>query len=131
VIGQATTIGRVGGSEATEDDSESGADTTASTSSNPETNLSTTNSTETSLESSTTPPEVQSPVLGQTDANSLHQVIESRTYKVFHRFGQAKFAYCGSILGSNKFTLLPQLPLKIMLNLKLVKIGTKIIILVC
>ena len=71
MIGQATTIGRVGGSEATEDDSESAADTTAS---NAET-------TETSLESSNTPPEVQSPVLGQTDANSLHQVIQSRTLK--------------------------------------------------
>jgi len=29
---------------------------------------------------------------------------------------QAKFAYGGSILGSIQFTLLPQLPLKIMLD---------------
>jgi len=36
-------------------------------------------------------------------------------YYVFHRFGQAKFADGGSILGSNKFT---QLPSKKMLDLK-------------
>jgi len=38
----------------------------------------------------------------------------------------AKFAYGGSILGS---TLLPQLPPKMMLDLKVVKINLKIIIL--
>jgi len=45
---------------------------------------------------------------------------------VFHRFKQAKFAYSGSILGSSQFTLLPQLPLKTMLILKVVKIDSKI-----
>ena len=40
----------------------------------------------------------------------------------FHRFGQAKFAYGGSILGSSQYTLLPQLPLKMMLNLSVVQI---------
>jgi len=44
-------------------------------------------------------------------------------------FWQAKFAYGGSILGSSQFTLLPQLPQKMMLDLKVVKIDTKIIIL--
>jgi len=39
-------------------------------------------------------------------------------YRAFHRFGQAKFAYGGSILSSKQFTLLPQLPLKTMLDLK-------------
>jgi len=39
-------------------------------------------------------------------------------YGGFHGFGQAKFAYAGSILGSSQFTLLPKLPLKTMLNLK-------------
>jgi len=29
----------------------------------------------------------------------------SGTYKAFHRFGQAKFAYGGWILGSSQFTL--------------------------
>jgi len=49
-------------------------------------------------------------------------------YRVFHRFGQAKFAFGGSILGSNQITLLPQVPLKMMLNSKVVKIDSKIII---
>jgi hypothetical protein len=44
---------------------------------------------------------------------------------VFHGFGQAKFAYGGSILGSSQFTLLPQLPLKMMLGLKVVKFDKK------
>jgi len=42
-------------------------------------------------------------------------------------FGHAKFAYGGSILGSSQFTLLPQLPPKTMLDLKVVKIDLKII----
>ncbi len=41
-------------------------------------------------------------------------------------FGQAKFAFCGSILGSSQFTILPQLALKTMLSLKVVKIDTKL-----
>jgi hypothetical protein len=39
-------------------------------------------------------------------------------YRAFHGFGKAKFAYGGSILGSSQFTLLPQLPLKVMLGKK-------------
>jgi len=42
-------------------------------------------------------------------------------YRLIHGFGRAKFAYSGSILGSSQFTLLPQLPVKMMLNLKVVK----------
>jgi len=34
------------------------------------------------------------------------------TYRAFHGFGQAKFAYGDSILGASQFTLIPQLPLK-------------------
>jgi len=49
------------------------------------------------------------------------------TYKAFYGFGQAKFAYCGSSLGSSQFTL-PQLPTKTILNLKVVKIDSKIVI---
>ncbi len=51
---------------------------------------------------------------------------EPKSYKAFHRFGQAKLAYSGSILGSSQFTLLPQLPPKMMLDLKVVKIDSKI-----
>jgi hypothetical protein len=40
---------------------------------------------------------------------------------VFHGFGQAKFLDGGSVLGSSQFTLLPQMPLKMMLALKVVK----------
>ncbi len=47
-------------------------------------------------------------------------------YRAFHRFGQAKFANGGSILGSSQFTLLPQLPLRMMLSLKVVRIDSKI-----
>jgi len=36
-------------------------------------------------------------------------------------FGQAKFSQGGSVLGSSQFSLLPKLPLKMMLNLKVVK----------
>jgi len=48
------------------------------------------------------------------------------TYIVFHRFGQAKFAEGGSILGSSQLSLLSKLPLKMTLELKWVKINMKI-----
>jgi len=43
----------------------------------------------------------------------------------FHRFGQAKFADGGSILGLRQLSLLSELPLKMMINLKVVKINSK------
>ncbi len=49
-------------------------------------------------------------------------------YRVFHGLGQAKFAYGSFILGSSHFILLPQLPLKMMLVIKVDKIDSKIII---
>ncbi len=48
--------------------------------------------------------------------------VKTYDYRAFRRFGQAKFAYGGSILSSSQFTLLPQLPLKTTLNLKVVQI---------
>jgi len=45
--------------------------------------------------------------------------------RVFHGFVQAKFAYSGLILGSIQFTQLSQLPLKMMLDLKVVKTDSK------
>ncbi len=51
--------------------------------------------------------------------------LDTYSYRVFHGFGQAKFAYGCSILSSSQFT---QLPLKTMLNLKVVKINSKVII---
>ena len=47
-------------------------------------------------------------------------------YRAFRRFGQAKFAYGGPVLGSSQFLLLPQLPQKITLVSKVVKMGSKI-----
>jgi len=55
-------------------------------------------------------------------------MIEVILYRAFHGFGQAKFACSGLTLSSSQFTLLPQLPLKPMLDLKVVKIDSKIII---
>ncbi len=43
-------------------------------------------------------------------------------YRAFHRFGQAKFVHCGLVSGSSQLTLLPQLPLKITFNSKVIKI---------
>jgi len=40
--------------------------------------------------------------------------------------GQAKFSDGGSVLGSSQFSILPQLPQKMMLGLKGVKIDSKI-----
>ena len=50
------------------------------------------------------------------------------TNRAFHRFGQAKFAYGGLVLGSSQFSVLPQLPHKMMLASKVVKTDSKIII---
>jgi len=44
------------------------------------------------------------------------------------RFWQAEIAYGGSILGLSQITLMPQLPLETILDLKVIKMGTKIII---
>jgi len=48
---------------------------------------------------------------------------------VFHGFGQTKFADGGLILGLSKLSLLSELLPKMMLDLKVVKIDSKIIIL--
>ena len=52
-------------------------------------------------------------------------------YKAFHRFGQAKIAYGGLVLGSSQFSLLSRLPQIMMLASKGVKIDLKIIIWLC
>jgi len=49
----------------------------------------------------------------------LHRVESLVTLnREFHGFGQAKFVKGGLISGLNQFTLLPQLPLKIMPDFK-------------
>jgi len=49
-------------------------------------------------------------------------------YSVFQGFSKAKSANGGSILSSNQFLILPQLPQKIKLASKVVKVDSKIII---
>jgi len=41
-------------------------------------------------------------------------------YRVFHRFGHAKFPDDGSIIDSSQFSILPQLPPKMLLDSKVV-----------
>ncbi len=51
-------------------------------------------------------------------------------YRMFRRFWQSKFAYgCNGCL--SQYTLLPQLPLKIMLSIKVFKIVSNIINSIC
>jgi len=52
----------------------------------------------------------------------------STSYREFHGFGQAKFSDGGSVLVSSQFSIAPQLPSKIQLDSKVVKIDPKIII---
>jgi hypothetical protein len=47
-------------------------------------------------------------------------------YRAFHGFGKAKFSDGGLILSSSQFSILSQLPQKIMLALKVAKINSKI-----
>ena len=53
------------------------------------------------------------------------------TYRAFHRFGQAKIANGDLVLGSSRFSVLPQLSQKMTLASKVVKIYSKIVILLC
>ncbi len=57
----------------------------------------------------------------------LSTKINKEIYRAFHRFGQVKYPDGGSILGSSQYSKL-QLPPKIQLNSKGVKIDQKIII---
>jgi hypothetical protein len=65
--------------------------------------------------------------LSQTKYSFHYKVLKNilllQIYRAFHRFGQAKFADGGSILGSSQFTSL--LPLKIMPVLNVVKNDSK------
>ncbi len=56
------------------------------------------------------------------------QSVAYKSYRVFHGFWQAKFSDGGSVLGSSQFLILPQLPPKILLDSKVLKINPKIII---
>jgi len=49
-----------------------------------------------------------------------------KSNRALHRLGQTKFADGGLIFGSKKFSQLPHLPLKTVLNFKNIKIDSKI-----
>ncbi len=58
----------------------------------------------------------------------LKQKKEFSFYSVFQGFSEARFAYGGSILSSSQFLILFQLPQKMKLKSKVVKIDPKIIV---
>ncbi len=47
-------------------------------------------------------------------------------YRAFHGFGQTNFPDGGLVISLSQFSILPQLPPKIMLDTKVVKIDPKI-----
>jgi hypothetical protein len=59
----------------------------------------------------------------------LKKLNRTLTYSVFQGFSKAKSGNGGSILSSSQFLILPQLPQKIKLASKVVKVDSKIIIL--
>jgi len=65
--------------------------------------------------------------------NATHLVLKnvyhrSALSRAFHGFGQAKFPDDGSVLSSSQFSVLPLMPPKILIDPKVVKINSKIII---
>jgi hypothetical protein len=61
--------------------------------------------------------------------NTNLKIKSTYSYSVFQGFSLAKFAYGGSILSSSQFLILPQLPQKMKLKSKVVKIDPKITVL--
>jgi hypothetical protein len=57
----------------------------------------------------------------------LGQILKN-TYSLFQGFSKAKSAIGGSILSLSQFLILPQLPQKIKLASRVVKVDSKIII---
>jgi hypothetical protein len=55
-------------------------------------------------------------------------LVDYEGYSVFQGFSNAESANGGSILSSSQFSILPQLPQKIKLASKVVKVDSKIII---
>jgi hypothetical protein len=61
-------------------------------------------------------------------ATQIYHGQNVHEYSVFQGFRQAKFANGGSILSSSQFLILPQLPQKMKLASKVVKINPIIIV---
>ena len=66
--------------------------------------------------------------LSQFNETCASEIKFSSFYSVFQGFSKAKSANGGSILSSSQFLLLPQLPKKMELALKVVKVDSKIIV---
>jgi hypothetical protein len=67
-------------------------------------------------------------MVGVNFTNILQAAVLNLLYSVFQGFSEAKSANGGSILSSNQFLILPQLPQKMKLASKVVKVDSKIII---
>ncbi len=65
---------------------------------------------------------------GQYKDNKLDLPLHLISYSMFQGFSKAKSANGGAILCSSQFLILPQLPQKIKLASKVVKVDSKIII---
>jgi hypothetical protein len=70
-------------------------------------------------------------VIVVTSTLTLHHLRKASSYRAFQGFGQAMFPDGGSDLGSSQYSILLQLPPKILLDSKVVKIDPKIIISFC
>jgi len=57
----------------------------------------------------------------KTRAKNVDEINTCCILKSVHRFGRAKFPDGGLVLGSSQFSMLPQLPQKMLLDLKVVK----------
>ena len=77
------------------------------------------------------PPRLASFVISRRLYSIFIRPGNSSSYRAFHRFGQAKFAYGGPVLGSSQFSPLPQLAQKMTLASKVVKFDSEIIISFC
>jgi hypothetical protein len=64
----------------------------------------------------------------ENKSESKEATRKNGKYSVFQGYSLAKFAYGGSILSLSQFLILPQLPQKMKLKSKVVKINPKIIV---
>jgi hypothetical protein len=64
---------------------------------------------------------------GPETGSRVRNCFKHLYYRVCQGFWQAEFAYRGSVLGLSRVMLLFQLPLKMTLDLNVIKIGSKMI----
>ncbi len=71
---------------------------------------------------------IKLPILIAKNGKILAYQSKTVWYRAFQRFGQATLLDGGSVFGSSQFLILPQLPLKLLFDSKVVKIDPKLII---